>query len=158
MSPPVAHSSKGSALLRTGALALVALAVLSAIGSGCGGNKTSETPATNSAAPGTSSPPSAPAETTAAPVAAADLGTKVFVTRCALCHGPDGRGDGPGAVALKPKPRNFHDKAYMSGRTDAQLLEVIHAGKGAMPKWGGVLTEAEITAVLAHVRELGEKP
>jgi len=44
----------------------------------------------------------------------------------------------------------------MSTRTDAQLSEVIHNGKGAMPKWGGVLTEAEIAAVLAHVRELGK--
>jgi mono/diheme cytochrome c family protein len=46
----------------------------------------------------------------------------------------------------------------MSTRTDAQLLEVIHQGKGAMPKWGGVLSEAEINAALAHVRELGKKP
>ena len=82
----------------------------------------------------------------------------MFAQRCALCHGPDGHGDGPGSKALNPKPRNFHDKAYMSTRTDAQLLETIHKGKGVMPKWGGVLSEAEITAVLAHIRDLGKKP
>ena len=48
------------------------------------------------------------------------------------------------------------DKAYMATRTDAQLLEVIHKGKGAMPKWEGQLSEAEIAAVLQHVRELGK--
>jgi mono/diheme cytochrome c family protein len=65
-------------------------------------------------------------------------------------------GDGVASKGLNPKPRNFHDTAYMSTRTDAQLLEVIHNGKGAMPKWGGQLSEAEITAVLAHVRALGK--
>jgi mono/diheme cytochrome c family protein len=82
----------------------------------------------------------------------------VFAQKCALCHGPDGRGDGPGSAALNPKPRNFHDQAYMKTRTDAELLEVIRNGKGVMPKWGGLMSEAEMKAVLAHVRELGEKP
>ena len=64
----------------------------------------------------------------------------------------------PAPTGKLHEPRNFHDKAYMSTRTDAQLLEVIHSGKGAMPKWGGLLSEAEISAVLAHVRSLGTKP
>ena len=98
-----------------------------------------------------------PEATPAAPAAAKD-GPTVFKERCALCHGPDGHGDGPGSKALNPKPRNFHDKAYMASRSDDSLLFVIHNGKGAMPKWGGVLKEEEITAVLAHIRGLGEKP
>ena len=62
--------------------------------------------------------------------------------RCALCHGADGRGDGVASKGLNPKPRNFHDQAYMSSRTDTQLLEVIHKGKGVMPRWEGQLSEA----------------
>ena len=46
----------------------------------------------------------------------------------------------------------------MRTRTDAQLLEVIHKGKGAMPRWEGQLSEAEMTAVLAHIRRLGQTP
>jgi mono/diheme cytochrome c family protein len=88
----------------------------------------------------------------------ADLGAQVFAKRCVLCHGVDGHGDGIAAKGLNPKPRNFHDQAYMKTRTDAQLLEVIHKGKGAMPRWEGQLSEAEIRAVLAHVRALGAKP
>jgi mono/diheme cytochrome c family protein len=147
---------------RAAAWALCALAVLIAFAAGCGGSKNQSSSENSAPAP---APP--PAETTAAPPAgsdgatagaADDLGSKVFAQRCALCHGPDGHGDGPGSKALNPTPRNFHDTAYMSSRTDAQLLETIHKGKGAMPKWGGVLSEAEITAVFAHVRELGKKP
>jgi mono/diheme cytochrome c family protein len=148
-------------------LGLGVMAVALALVAGCGGGANSGSEGSNTAA--NSAPPPAPVETTvttpppASPlpsdaVVSGDLGTRVFAQRCALCHGPDGHGDGPGSVALKPKPRNFHDQAYMSSRTDAQLLETIHKGKGAMPKWEGVLSEGEITAVLAHIRKLGKKP
>jgi len=30
---------------------------------------------------------------------------------CASCHGPEGRGDGPVAHTLDPRPRDFHDAA-----------------------------------------------
>jgi len=147
--------------------AIAALAIASALLAGCGGGAKSGSDSSGSAA--SNAPPPAPVETTVTtpPVGSTppsgdalsgDLGTRVFAQRCALCHGPDGHGDGPGSKALNPKPRNFHDQAYMSTRTDAQLLEVIHKGKGVMPKWGGVLSEAEITAVLTHIRELGKKP
>jgi len=151
--------------LARAALVLLSLALLVlAVSAGCGGSGSSssgsQTGSTSGSTSGSAStpstaPPPAPAEPA---LSGPELGAKVFTTRCALCHGPDGHGDGPGSAALKPKPRNFHDMAYMSTRTDAQLLEVIHQGKGAMPKWGGVLTEAEINAALAHVRELGKKP
>lgn len=132
-----------------------------ALATGCGGGgassestgaSSSTPPATSPPAPDAAAPPAQPA------LSGAELGAKVFKDRCALCHGPDGHGDGPGSKALNPKPRNLHDQAYMSSKTDAELLATIHNGKGAMPKWGGVLTEAEINAVFAHVRELGKKP
>jgi len=84
------------------------------------------------------------------------LGNQVYQQRCALCHGPEGKGDGPAAAGLNPKPRNHTDGKYMSTRTDEQLLEVIRHGKGGMPAWGGILTETEINAVLKHVRSLAK--
>jgi len=135
---------------------------------GCGGAKSgsssaSSSPASNPAPAG--EPATAPAESSVTPPAPsgtagapADLGAQVFAKRCALCHGADGHGDGVGAKGLKPQPRNFHDMAYMKTRTDEQLLATIHQGKGPMPRWQGVLTEAEMKAVLAHIRSLGTKP
>src|SRR5262249_26244461 len=128
---------------------------------GSSSSSATSTPAATPPAETTASaPPSAPGAggSSGSPVSAADLGAQVFATRCALCHGRDGHGDGPGAKGLKPPPRNFHDAAYMNSRTDAQLLETIHKGKGAMPRWQGVLTEAEMTAVLAHIRTFAKKP
>ncbi len=133
---------------------VVVAAVLHAFLVGCGGKQQSsssnsgssgQTPAT------TATPAGGPGE--AAP---GDLGAKVYAQRCALCHGPQGKGDGPAAAGLNPKPRNHTDGVYMNSRTDEQLLEVIRGGKGAMPAWGKVLSEAEVQAALKHVRSLAK--
>jgi mono/diheme cytochrome c family protein len=139
---------------------LVALSLVLAMAAGCGGDKPSgaaDRASTTPTPPGATT--QAPGETTGAAAepagSAADLGSQVFVKRCVLCHGAEGRGDGLASKGLNPKPRNFSDQSYMKTRTDAQLLEVIHKGKGVMPRWEGQLTEAEMVAVLAHVRRLG---
>lgn len=133
------------ALVLVSALALVA---------GCGSKSTTEEP---TAAGGTTASPTTPAPAADATPAVAD-GATLFKQKCAICHGPDGHGDGPTARALNPKPRNFHDVTYMNSRPDDSLLIVIRNGKGAMPKWGGVLKDEEITALVTHIRELSKKP
>jgi len=98
---------------------------------------------------------------TPAPAANAPVeldGAKIYAEKCALCHGPNGKGDGPGGAALNPKPRDHTDGKYMNARTDEQLLEVIHNGKGSMPAWKGILTEDQMKAVLQHVRSLAVPP
>ena len=100
-------------------------------------------------------------ETTPAPAATATVemdGAKIYAEKCTVCHGPGGKGDGPGGAALNPKPRDHTDGAYMNSRTDEQLLEVLHNGKGAMPAWKGILTDDQLKAVLAHVRSLANPP
>lgn len=51
---------------------------------------------------------------------------------CAKCHGDFGRGDGPLAAALEPKPRNFSDGAWQRGVTDERIAQVILAGGAAV--------------------------
>jgi mono/diheme cytochrome c family protein len=139
---------------------LVAIAAASFLAASCGRKSESTSADSNTPVPAPATAPApapeSPGAATATNAQAGDPGTRVFLQRCVLCHGAEGRGDGIGGKALNPRPRNFHDRAYMSTRTDAQLSEVIHNGKGVMPKWGGVLTDDEIAAVLKHVRELGK--
>ncbi len=147
--------SRSRSALRAAASSLVAFVALSAFLAGCGAKPETSTPAPST--PVADTP--APADPT--PVAAADPAADAkqqFATKCATCHGPDGHGNGPASAALNPKPRNFHDKSQMAGLTDADLVHSITMGKGAMPKWGGVLTESQITALVAHIRELGKTP
>ena len=137
--------------------ALFTMAVLgNAVLVGCGSK--AETPSTQE------TPPPPTTETPTPPpggevAAAGDAqGAAIYAQRCVLCHGAGGKGDGPASASLNPKPRNHTDGSYMNAQTDAQLLEVLHNGKGAMPGWKSVLSEDEINAVLKHVRSLAVPP
>ena len=128
---------------------------------GCG-SKSGGSEAASSGAAG--APASAPAPDTTRSSAPAptqvslELGEKVFQQRCVLCHGPEGRGNGPASAGLKPPPRNFHDAPYMHSKTDDELLTSIRNGKSAMPPWGKVLSDVEIRSALMVVRTFAGKP
>jgi cytochrome c5 len=59
---------------------------------------------------------------------------KLFGSRCAVCHGEKGKGDGPGSAALDPKPRDYTNTAWQKSVTDDQLRAVITMGGGAIGK------------------------
>jgi mono/diheme cytochrome c family protein len=82
-----------------------------------------------------------------------DRGKMLYVTRCSPCHGANGGGDGPGAAAIEPKPRNFRDPEFWKTRTEAQIRETILKGKPGtlMSPFEGALTDAEIDAVIRHL-------
>ena len=93
--------------------------------------------------------------------AAAPLGERVYAQRCAVCHGPDGKGNGPAAPSMIPRPRDFtlgffKYKSTMPGEppTDADLEHVISDGMqaSAMPYFKDVLSAEEIRAVAAHIK------
>jgi mono/diheme cytochrome c family protein len=87
---------------------------------------------------------------------AADLanGKALYELRCAPCHGNDGRGDGPAAQAITPKPRNFRDAAFWKGTTREQILTVVRDGRPQtlMAGFQGVLSDAEIDDVIAYLQ------
>jgi cytochrome c5 len=141
---------------------LVVGAVWLGVLAGCGGGGGGENAGQQAEAP-------APAADQGATPAVADsgaagevslaLGKKVVEERCVLCHGADGKGDGPGAAALNPKPRDWTESGYMESKTDDQLYESIYNGKSAMPAWGktGVLSETEIRSAIKYVRTFDPK-
>ena len=51
---------------------------------------------------------------------------------CIMCHGSAGRGDGPTAAALTPKPRNHSDQSWQATVTDDQIETVILKGGAAI--------------------------
>lgn len=59
---------------------------------------------------------------------------EVFNARCSACHGTSGHGDGPGAAALNPKPRNYTDKSWQASVTDEQIKKTILYGGAAVGK------------------------
>ncbi len=78
----------------------------------------------------------APALTRAAapPAAAVSEADQIYKSRCVLCHGADGKGDGPASVALNPKPRAFGDPAWQKSVTDEHIDKIILSGGPAVGK------------------------
>ena len=81
-------------------------------------------------------------------------GRDLFAGACARCHGQDGAGGLP-VTPGGPSPRNFRDHAFQASRTDEQIRATITNGKGtAMPPFGAVFDDAQLRALVAHVRSL----
>ena len=73
----------------------------------------------------------------AAPRQGADLalGKKVFADNCAVCHGPDGKGN------REVGAPNLTDKIWLYGSDKATIMQGVTNGRGGvMPAWGGRLT------------------
>jgi len=64
-------------------------------------------------------------------------GQQLYQTHCVACHGPDGLGNGPLSVEMKPPPVNFHDKDRQQHRSVFTLYNTITLGVGetAMPSF-----------------------
>jgi mono/diheme cytochrome c family protein len=82
-------------------------------------------------------------------------GKAVYEKSCVLCHGPQGRGDGPVGKTINPPAADFTSVASKK-KTDAELLDAIENGRPptAMVGWKGQLSAAEIQDVLAYVKSL----
>jgi mono/diheme cytochrome c family protein len=123
------------------------------------GNRSEPTSTTNLAPP----PPTSSVTATAS----ADPHSQakdIFATRCTPCHGAEGRGDGAASASLNPRPRNFHDAAWLASINDDHLTKIIQYGGAAvgksptMPANPDLKDAAVIQALAAHVRTMGKNP
>jgi len=80
-------------------------------------------------------------------------GKKLFRSRCAVCHGTKGSGDGPGAKALVPKPESL-TTALVQNQTDGELFWKVTNGRNDMIKWGPILTEKQRWDLVNYMRTL----
>jgi len=100
----------------------------------------------------------ATAATLVNPVAADDVSVKrgrsLFAMNCISCHGATGRGDGPVAPSLDPKPADLVVMAPMHPGGD--FFWKIENGRGAMPAWKSTLGEHQIWDIVNYIKSLGE--
>jgi len=85
-----------------------------------------------------------------ATLAAAD-GAALYKAKCASCHAVNGSGDTAMGKAMKLRDLRSPE---VQKQTDAELTKITAGGKGKMPAYKGKLTDAEITALVAHMRAL----
>ena len=72
-----------------------------------------------------------------------ERGAKVYAANCAACHQPNGKGAGA-FPAL--------DGSKMVLGPKAAQYDILINGKGAMPKWAGVISDGDIAAVMTYTR------
>lgn len=84
----------------------------------------------------------------------ADLanGKKVYLDKCARCHGNSGKGDGPKAETLEKKPADYTDKKKMGEFTDAQLKKITLEGKQPMPAYQGKISDKDLEDAIGYIR------
>ena len=82
----------------------------------------------------------------------AAAGKKLAETNCVTCHGASGKGDGPAAAALNPKPADW-TSAKVQAESDGSLFWKISNGRGPMPPWKH-LPEKDRWDLVAFVKSL----
>lgn len=86
-----------------------------------------------------------------------------YSSLCVTCHGAKGKGNGPAAAALNPKPKAFTDCKAMAKFSDETLFKIIKGGgqsagfSSMMPAWGGSLTDPQIHDMVEYVRSFCKK-
>ena len=81
-----------------------------------------------------------------------ERGAGIFARSCASCYGPAGRPSRQ--LGLPVMPRDLSDARLYQLKSDAELKASIKNGRGAMPAFGALLTDAELELVVAHLHTL----
>jgi len=83
----------------------------------------------------------------ASPAVAQDAAA-TYKSKCAVCHGPDGKRGKMGT-------RDFASPE-VKAESDTQLTDVVTKGKGKMPAYGGKLKDTEIIDLIAYTHTLAK--
>jgi mono/diheme cytochrome c family protein len=92
------------------------------------------------------------------------VGKSKYDANCIGCHGATGKGDGPAAAALTPKPQDHTNGKVMNSLSDQYLFDIIKNGgvsvkkSPIMPANGKKLNDQEIWDVVAYIRSLAKPP
>jgi cytochrome c len=88
---------------------------------------------------------------------------RLYASRCAVCHGKSGRGDGPGASNLNPRPPDFCDRKWQKSISDEKIARAIVYGGAAVGLTSQMAPNpdledrpAVVAAFVEHIRKLGK--
>jgi mono/diheme cytochrome c family protein len=85
-------------------------------------------------------------------------GAAIFAEVCARCHGSEGNPDAANVARLGVKP--LTSEHVQRQLTDDDIRRQILRGSEnkQMPSFAGALSDAQVEAVIQHVRTLGRPP
>jgi mono/diheme cytochrome c family protein len=88
-----------------------------------------------------------------APAKADNTAEATYKAKCAMCHGPDGKGETSTGKTMKAKDFASEEVQKMS---DEELTEAISKGKGKMPAYK-TLTADQVKGLVAYIRTFAKK-
>jgi mono/diheme cytochrome c family protein len=77
----------------------------------------------------------------------------LYKAKCAMCHGPDGKGETATGKAMKVKDLASDD---IQKHSDAELTDTISKGKGKMPAYK-TLTAEQVKDLVGYIRKFAPK-
>jgi len=84
-------------------------------------------------------------------------GEEIYMQHCKACHGEKGKGNGPDASGLDPRPSDLSFVMPRHIATDEYLFWTISEGGkligSAMPSFKDILSEKDRWAVILYLRE-----
>lgn len=89
----------------------------------------------------------------AVPLPAQDAAA-LYKTKCAACHGPDGKAET--AIGKANKLRDL-GSAEVQKQSDDELSAIMTNGKGKMPAYGKSLKPEQVKELVAYIRSLAKK-
>jgi mono/diheme cytochrome c family protein len=99
------------------------------------------------------------AETPQINTADAQEGKTIFQTRCFVCHGREGKGNGPASTGLGATVRDLTDPSWQNSTSDETIRSVIRNGGQAAGGSIAVapnrdLSDAQIQSLVRYIRQL----
>lgn len=88
-----------------------------------------------------------------------ERGKQVYTANCMACHGAEGNGQGPAAMALTPKPTDFTKPAFWDGRSDEALASTVKTGKpGTSMAPFPQLNEDDMASLVIYMKTFNKTP
>ena len=83
-------------------------------------------------------------------------GKTIYEAHCIPCHGRGGRGDGPSAYAMVPRPPDFTDPAVKDVLTKTRIIDAVTKGKRGTQMEGSKnkLSAQDIQEVMEYIQSL----
>lgn len=90
--------------------------------------------------------------------AAANAGRGIFMQNCSVCHGVQGKGNGPISMTMATKPANFL-RPYFLNYSDAMWYWRVKEGVPGtrMPRWGQTLNKEQMLYLVAFLKTLPQE-
>lgn len=78
-----------------------------------------------------------------------DTGKNIYESKCQVCHGSNGDGQGPAAGTLAKVPADFKSPEFWQRMNDNKIADVIENGTGVMPSFD--MSSRDVKAVTEYL-------